>query len=556
MVQACRRCGQVHEAYAACVQAVPARATLVGADEALVGNIIADRYEVVDVLGKGATGTVFDVKHASFVRHAAMKIVRPRFADAELVSRVFHGEARAAWSVAHPSLTEVFDIGALPDGTPFFVMEKLDGETLATRIRRDRLSIGAAVDVAMQLLSAIAAIHTRDLLLRDLRPQNVFLAYRRGCRPVAKILDFGLARLTPLEQLTKEWEALRASAGVADAGGSTAIPFYLSPERTRSENGIEPASDLFVLGVILYEALTGQRPFGGATLEGVLREIQHGRPKPISECRADVPGELSQFVMRTLSPNPRQRPSSAKEMQDELRAIFEARRNPSPLHAAGTLPSAMTPSGGIPIVPLPPPAQPAHPSAVSPLARTAPSTRRGMPFEDPEDPYEETQTKRDDLIPKLAPDSLTDDELSTAARRFAIGQVEQIALPKLHGIAYGDPGDESSTASSRLQAYALDEASADNSDRTVPPPRPDASIDVSFEEAVDRTVELLENGVSRQAIGIGASGNEEEETETMELTPELRARVEQLMAIKPAPRGVGQPPAAPPTPTGPRGRKR
>jgi hypothetical protein len=187
-----------------------------------------------------------------------------------------------------------------------------------------------------------------------------------------------------------------------------------------------------------------------------------------------------------------------------------------------------------------------------------PSTRRGVPFEDPDDPYEETQTKRDDLIPKLENDALTDDDLSTAARRFAI-DVQKIELPKLHGIAYGDPADESSTASSRLQAFTLDEeASADNSDRTVPPPRPsgDPSIDVSFEEAVDRTIELLENGISRQAIGGVAVGNEDEETETMELTPELRARVEQLMAVKPAPRGVGAPPAGAPTPAAPRTRKR
>jgi serine/threonine protein kinase len=328
-----------------------------------------------------------------------------------------------------------------------------------------------------------------------------------------------------------------------------------------------------VLGVIFYEALTGHRPFGGATFEGVLRDIQLGRAKPVSDYRPDVPSELSHFVMRTLSPNPRMRPSSAKEMQDELRAIFEARRNTAaPLQGMATLPSATTPSGGVPIVPAPP----AKPSmmqqrAVSVARATGtqlsvdtanaftpispPSTRRGVLFED-EDPYEETQTKRDDLIPKLETEALTDDDLSTAARRFAI-DVQKIELPKLHGDAYGDPADESSTASGRLQAYVLDEASADNSDRTVPPPRPsaDASIDVSFEEAVDRTVELLENGISRQAIGV-SGGNEEEETETMELTPELRARVEQLMAVKPAPRGVGEPRAGPPTPAGPRQRKR
>jgi serine/threonine-protein kinase len=186
MVQPCRRCGQMHDDYTGCTLAARrGRPTVVGEDEALVGNVVADRYQVGDVLGVGATGTVFGVHHVTFSRPAAMKVLRPRYASADLVSRVFHGEARAAWSVSHPCLTEVFDIGTLPGGAPFFVMERLDGETLTARIARERLSLAAAVDVMMQLLSAIAAIHARDLLLRDLRPQNIFLAHRRGCRPTS-----------------------------------------------------------------------------------------------------------------------------------------------------------------------------------------------------------------------------------------------------------------------------------------------------------------------------------------------------------------------------------
>src|SRR5262249_9704565 len=138
-VQQCPRCGQRHESYAPCVAvagAPPGRATLLGADEALVGNVVAERYQVGDVLGKGGTGTVFAIEHLSFPRAATMKVLRPHYASEDLVSRVFHGEARAAWSVLHPNLCEVFDIGALPDGSPFFVMERLEGETLATRIAR------------------------------------------------------------------------------------------------------------------------------------------------------------------------------------------------------------------------------------------------------------------------------------------------------------------------------------------------------------------------------------------------------------------------------------
>lgn len=366
-MQPCRRCGQTHDAYAACPapkRPFAQRATVVGEDEALVGNVVADRYLVGDVLGKGATGTVFAVTHTSFARAAAMKVIRPLYAEEELVSRVFHGEARAAWSVVHPGLCEVFDIGTLPDGSPFFVAERLEGETLATRIRRERMSIAAAIDMSMQLLSALAAIHARDLLLRDLRPQNVYLAHRRGCRPLLKILDFGLARLTPLERLEQEWASLRAAVGTADAVGSTAIPYYLSPERTRGENGIEPASDLFVVAAILYEALCGERPFTAPTFEELLERIRQGHAKPLVERRSDVSPELSAFLARSFSPNPRHRPASAKDMQDELRALFEGTRKGS----GASLPAA--------VIAPPPQTMPFPPAPRRPADDAGPPPRR------------------------------------------------------------------------------------------------------------------------------------------------------------------------------------
>ena len=544
----------------------------------------------------------------SFARAAAMKVLRPLYADADLVSRVFHGEARAAWSVSHPGLCEVFDIGTLPDGAPFFVMERLEGETLATRIGRDRMSISAAFDMVMQLLAVVAAIHARDLLLRDVRPQNLFLAHRRGCRPLLKVLDFGLARLTPLDGVEEEWEALRATVGAADAVGSTAIPYYLSPERTRGENGIEPASDLFVVGAILYEALSGARPFDGPTLESVLHQIRQGRATPLIELRTDVTVELSSFLARSMAPNPRQRPASAKEMQDELRALFEGTRKGSSasVHAVAiapppqTLPLPMPPPMRVsapppPHVPRPPSELPAFyghvPVPMIPQQATRPSDlvfappdtsvppppvedaetrsrlddvdvtvqpgsahRTGAPVEILHDIDDETQTKRGALLDETMVPRLNDDtggeELSTAARRLDPTMLLPRAdrsLPKLHGDAYGDPGEDE--LATKAQRFA-DEASADNTDRTVPPP-PNESIDVTFEDSVDRTVELNVETVVR-----GHTPTEEEETETMALTPELRARVDELMRVGPPrpPPAVPQPlpPPAPPL----RGRRR
>ena len=167
----------------------------------------------------------------------------------------------------------------------------------------------------MQLLSAMEALHARDVLLRDLRPQNIFLTHRRGCRPVVKILDLGLSQLIPLERIQGEWDALRSAVGAHDGSGSLSIPYYLSPERTRGDHGIEPSSDLFVGAMIFYEALTGQKAFNASTFNSLLALIAQAQPIPLTVLRPDVPDDLGALVMRTLSANPRSRPASAKEMQ-------------------------------------------------------------------------------------------------------------------------------------------------------------------------------------------------------------------------------------------------
>ncbi len=467
-MQPCRRCGRVHDAYVGCTAAGrlvdPARDGDHD-DRALVGNVVADRYHIRQIIGAGSNGTVFRAEHVTFARPAAMKVLRPRFATAELTSRVFHGEARAAWTVSHPCLCEVFDIGTLPDGAPFFVMEHLDGETLAGRIGRERLSLAAAVDVLMQMLSAIAAIHARDLLLRDLRPQNIHLVHRRGCRPLLKILDFGLARLIPLERLDQEWTTGSASRHPTPPA-STDAAFYLSPERTRGEHAVEPASDLFVAAAIFYEALTGARPFPGSSWNELVAALLQERAVPLDERRPDVSGQLSAFVARCLASDPRQRPSSAKEMQDEVRAIFEGARRPS-----GS-PVAVAAAG------VASPAHDARPSRFPSIS--APPSRSGGSSRPPSGAY----------------------------------------------------------------ARTADEASAESPDRTVPPPPNAGAVEVTFDDNTERTIDLRMHGAREAAPGL--LENEEEETETMELTPELRAQVDQLMATKPAPVPVG--PAAGPKP--------
>jgi serine/threonine protein kinase len=514
----------MHEVYAECGVATPMRTsgreTLIGADDALVGNIVAERYVVGDVLGTGATGTVFALEHVTFARAAAMKVLRSRFGSPELVSRVFHGEARAAWSVTHPCLCEVFDIGTLPDGAPFFVMERLDGETLATRIARGRLSIASSVDAMMQLLSAIAAIHERDLLLRDLRPQNIFLAQRRGCRPLLKILDFGLARLSPLDRVQAEWDAAEAHPSPSSGRTPTAIPYYLSPERARGEHGIEPASDLFVAGTILYEMLAAERPFSGTSFGDLLGQICDGKHVPLRSRRPEISEDLSAFVSQVLSPNPRERPGSAREMQEELRSTFEGGRKGSHATSASGLASSSVQSASFAV-----PLSSATVETVTDVGAPAPSigpnsaTLQGRPpvlLQSSKDPLangskDAARRRHEDLY---LDETETRHELSASAPAGGHSNLPRVnAEPFLHP-------DELSTASKPIDPALLDEASAANADRTVPPP-------------------LGSSGGPPRGATAGSrrdrSKDFDDETETTPLTPELRARVDELLKDYPSP---------------------
>lgn len=480
MASACRHCGQPHEAYVTVCPVTGGRLgsatyTLVNDDELLVGSVVGERHHLRDILGQGSTGTVFGTVHAHFEREAAMKVLRPRHVSLDTVQRAFHSDARAAFSVAHPSLVEVFDIGMLPDGAPFFVMERLAGDTLAARLGRERFSVAAAVDLMMQLLSAMEALHAREILVRDLRPQNVFLTQRRGCRPVLKLLDVGLWRMTPLERVQAQWDTLRAVVGANESTGLLSIPYYLSPERTRGEQGLEPSSDIFVAAAIFYEALTGQKAFQASTWSALLAQIAQGQPTPLSVLRPDVPEDLGALVMRALSSHPRARPASAPEMQDELRAVFEA-----PKRGAAAASASMRSAPSQPAEPVAPPAPMASPAAPQPLAAQA----------------------------SAAIDHLYEEQTNADSRFVDV------------------------TVAARVNAL-IDEASADHPIRTLRPPSADVEIHIDVEHDDPAATS---RGEDLSAL-LGASGalsssarrtDEDDETETMQLTPEVRARIEQM----------------------------
>ncbi|WP_437277809.1 serine/threonine-protein kinase [Sorangium sp. So ce375] len=277
----------------------------------LLGHVIGDKYAVTAIIGEGGMGAVYEAEHLQIGRLVAVKVMHPRERTQrrEAISRLEH-EARVAGRIGHPNICEVYDMGWLPDGSPYLVMERLRGETLAQRI--DRCGVvppNELVDIMLQVLSALVTAHDRGVVHRDLKPENIFLSERAGMLPVAKLLDFGISQASGVD-------------GVMDltrTGMVMGTPYYMAPEQARGDVELDRRLDLWAAGVILYEALTGQRPFVAGNYNALLVQILTLWHRPVTELDPTIPPGLSRLVDRALAKSRDERFQSAREFQEGLR---------------------------------------------------------------------------------------------------------------------------------------------------------------------------------------------------------------------------------------------
>jgi serine/threonine-protein kinase len=312
------------------VPPAPAASGLVAASvasRALVGRVIGDRYGVNAVIGEGGMGVVYEAEHLTIGKLVAIKVLHPAKAqNREAVSRLRH-EARVAGTLGHPNICAVYDMGRLDDGSPYLVMERLHGETLAQRIARaGRLAAGDMVDIMVQVLSALAAAHQRGVVHRDLKPDNVFLSQRAGMRPAPKLLDFGISKAEDIEDTVADPTGQILSAGT---------PYYMAPEQARGDRGIDWRVDLWSAGIVLYEGLSGQRPFVAKNYNALLVQILSMAPRSIREIDSELSVGLAKVVEKALGKRPEDRYQSALDFQNALRNYRdleeEAPRSPLPV---------------------------------------------------------------------------------------------------------------------------------------------------------------------------------------------------------------------------------
>lgn len=273
------------------------------------GRNIGGKYELIAPIGEGGMGVVWRARHLELEREVALKRLA-RGESSEVAIARFAREARSAAAVRSPNVVEVLDYGRDDEGEPYLVMELLRGESLAARLEREPpLSLEEALDYVDQALTGLCAIHDAGIVHRDLKPANLFLSQTNDESPVVvKVLDFGIARpAAPEASLTHTMQTL-------------GTPHYMSPEQVRSTKSVDARSDVYSMGVILYQLATGRLPFDGPSASAVIAAIVADDPPPVRSLRPDLAPPIAQVIERAMTKDVRHRFADARALRDALRA--------------------------------------------------------------------------------------------------------------------------------------------------------------------------------------------------------------------------------------------
>ena len=279
-------------------------------DDSLLGQILAGKYRIDERLSEGGMGTVYKGTHVLMDKTVAVKVLRPSLAADEKIVARFSREARAASKISHPHALSVTDFGEDENGTVFLVMEYVDGRTLKDIIRQEGpMPLARVVEIIKQVGSALDAAHAQGVVHRDLKSDNIMLLNTMNA-DYAQVLDFGIAKIKEREG---EYDPCLTAPDLV-----IGTPQYMSPEQCSQAPDIDARSDIYSLGVIIYEMLVGHVPFtGGSPTEIMLKQMQQAAPSILNE-RSDVPRAVAQVVARALEKLPHDRYDSAGRLIDDL----------------------------------------------------------------------------------------------------------------------------------------------------------------------------------------------------------------------------------------------
>jgi eukaryotic-like serine/threonine-protein kinase len=285
-------------------------------EERFVGAVLHGKYRLDSYLSSGGMGVVFRATHVMLAKPVAVKLINADLVTSADMVRRFQREARAATSLNHPSIVSVYDLGQTDDGTLYIVMELVDGHSLKDEIRQHgRIDPPRIAYLLRQVASALAVAHRHHIIHRDLKPQNVMLTRDGNGHEIAKLLDFGIAKTFD-----------DAQTQLTAAGFVLGTPHYMSPEQAMGKE-VDARSDIYSLGVVMYEMLIGEVPFTAPSTSGILVKHMTEMPAPPSRRRPDilVPAHLETIALRCLEKEPDRRYQTA----DEFAVALDAESHPA-----------------------------------------------------------------------------------------------------------------------------------------------------------------------------------------------------------------------------------
>lgn len=315
------------------------------------GQVLDDKYQILRLLGTGGMGAVYEGENVRIKRRVAIKVLHASVSSAADNVARFEREAQAAGRIGSEHICEVLDLGVLADGSRYMVMEYLDGETLSQRIKKNgRLTPAQSIPLMAQVLDALGAAHAAGIVHRDLKPDNIYiLPNKAGRTDFIKILDFGVSKFSQMSG--EEFNVTRAGAVVG-------TPYYMSPEQARGMGTVDARSDIYALGVVLYQATTGQVPFRAETFNELLFKIALELPPPPQQFVPDLDNDFAGIIQRAMAREQAHRFQSCAEFKDALLAWQAARATPGYGVVAPGVPGHNTMPPGMlqgPFVHTPPP---------------------------------------------------------------------------------------------------------------------------------------------------------------------------------------------------------
>ncbi|MBL9102717.1 MAG: protein kinase [Myxococcales bacterium] len=288
--------------------------------DALFGQVLADRYRVLDLIGKGGMGKVYLAEHVALGKRVAVKVLNPAYTHRPDQVKRFLREAQAASTIGHENVIDITDFGEMANGSVFFAMEHLQGEDLGKLLKRvGALNWPRARRIVLQICRALQAAHARGIIHRDMKPENCFIIHRNGMRDFVKVLDFGIAKF--LE------ENRQVSHTLTQAGALIGTPEYMAPEQVQGE-AADVRMDIYALGCIMYQLLTGQLPFSDKTMFGVLSQQVNVKPVAPRQLApdADIPVEVEAIILKAME---KERSARFQTMAELIEALVAAPRGTS-----------------------------------------------------------------------------------------------------------------------------------------------------------------------------------------------------------------------------------